>query len=282
MDFLSLLWFALIFFTMVQPALQRRMLEWERQRWIERIEQRRGSRVITLVHRQESMGLLGFPIVRYIDVTDSEEVLRAVELTDPQVPIDLVLHTPGGLVLASLQIARALRRHPGGTRVIVPHYAMSGGTLIALAADEIIMSPHAVLGPVDPQIGQYPAASLLAVVEKKPPSEVDDQTLIFADVARKAVQQLQDAVYELLAGRYPDEQARELAHKLSQGHWTHDYPITYEEAKKLGLRVRCDIPKEFLHLMALYPQPVRHQPGVEYLPIPRHREGNWRSAHKGG
>lgn len=95
MDFLSLLWFALIFFTMVQPALQRRMLEWERQRWIERIERQRGSRVIILVHRQESMGLLGFPIMRYIDVTDSEEVLRAIELTDPQVPIDIVLHTPG-------------------------------------------------------------------------------------------------------------------------------------------------------------------------------------------
>ncbi|MCS6936208.1 MAG: ATP-dependent Clp protease proteolytic subunit [Candidatus Bipolaricaulota bacterium] len=272
MDFLSLLWFVLIFVSMVQPALQRRMLEWDRQRWIERIERQRGSRVITLVHRQESMGLLGFPIMRYIDVNDSEEVLRAIELTDPQVPIDLVLHTPGGLVLASLQIARALRRHPGGTRVIVPHYAMSGGTLIALAADEIIMSPHAVLGPVDPQIGQYPAASLLAVLEKKPLSEVDDQTLILADVARKAVQQLQDAVYELLAGRYPEEQARGLAQKLSEGYWTHDYPITYEKARELGLRVSCDIPKEFLHLMALYPQPVRHQVGVEYLPIPRYRE----------
>ncbi len=272
MDLLSLLWFALIFLTMVQPALQRRVLEWERQRWIERIERQRDSRVIMLVHRQESMGLLGFPIVRYIDVTDSEEVLRAIELTDPHVPIDLVLHTPGGLVLASLQIARALRKHPGGTRVIVPHYAMSGGTLIALAADEIIMSPHAVLGPVDPQIGQYPAASLLAVIEKKPLDEVDDQTLILADIARKAVQQLQEAIYELLAGRYAEEQARDLAQKLSQGHWTHDYPITYEKAKEIGLRVRCDIPKEFLHLMALYPQPVRHHAGVEYLPIPRYRQ----------
>jgi len=203
MDFLSLLWLILIFSTMVQPMLQRRMLEWERQRWIERIERQRNSRVIVLVHRQETMGLLGFPIMRYIDVTDSEEVLRAIELTDPEIPIDLVLHTPGGLVLASLQIARVLRKHRGGTRVIVPHYAMSGGTLIALAADEIIMSPHAVLGPVDPQIGQYPAASLLAVIEKKPLHEIDDQTLILADVARKAVQQLQDAVYELLAGRYP-------------------------------------------------------------------------------
>ncbi len=282
MDFLSLLWFIFIFSTMLQPMLQRRMLEWERQRWIERIERQRGSRVIVLVHRQETMGLLGFPIMRYIDVTDSEAVLRAIELTDPELPIDLVLHTPGGLVLAALQIARALRKHPGGTRVIVPHYAMSGGTLIALAADEIIMSPHAVLGPVDPQVGQYPAASLLAVVQQKAPNEIDDQTLILADVARKAAQQLQEAVYELLEGRYPQDQARQLARTLSEGRWTHDFPITYEKARELGLKVRCDIPKEFLWLMALYPQPVRHHPSVEYVPIPRQREGASRPTHFGG
>jgi ClpP class serine protease len=49
------------------------------------------------------MSILGFPVFRYIDVNDSEEVLRAIYLTDPAVPLDIVLHTPGGLVLASLQ-----------------------------------------------------------------------------------------------------------------------------------------------------------------------------------
>jgi len=54
---------------------------------------------------------------------------------------------PGGLVLAAEQIAPALRRHSGTVTVFVPRYAMSGGTLIALAADEIVMDPNAVLGP---------------------------------------------------------------------------------------------------------------------------------------
>ena len=72
-----------------------------------------------------------------------------------------ILHTPGGLVLASEQIAQALLRRTGRVTVFVPHYAMSGGTLIALAADEIVMDPNAVLGPVDPQIGEYPAASIM-------------------------------------------------------------------------------------------------------------------------
>ena len=74
--------------------------------------------------------------------------------------------------------------------VFVPHYAMSGGTLISLAADEIIMSDHAVLGPVDPQLGQYPAASLLKVIKSKPIAEVDDETLILADQSEKAIVQL--------------------------------------------------------------------------------------------
>src|SRR4030088_446761 len=107
------------------------------------------------------MRLLGFPIARYIDINDSEDVLRAIQMTDADVPLDLVLHTPGGLVLAALQIAKAVREHKAKVTVFVPHYAMSGGTLIALAADPIVMSEHAVLGPVGSQLGDRPAASSL-------------------------------------------------------------------------------------------------------------------------
>jgi Serine dehydrogenase proteinase len=74
--------------------------------------------------------------------------------------------------------------------VFVRHYAMSGGTLIALAAEEIVMASDAVLGRVDSQIGQSPAASVLTVIERKKPEDIDDQTLIVADVSRKAITQL--------------------------------------------------------------------------------------------
>ena len=132
-----------------------------RTRKIAQIEKKRDSRVILLIHRQETMTLLGFPLMRYIDVNDSEEVLRAIQLTDDEVPLDIVLHTPGGLVLAATQIARAIQGHKGKVTVFVPHYAMSGGTLIALAADEIVMCEHSVLGPVDPQLAR-PVACCLA------------------------------------------------------------------------------------------------------------------------
>jgi ClpP class serine protease len=254
---------------MLQPVIRQRLLEASRQRLIARIEEQRKSRLILLVHRQETMSLLGFPFFRYIDVNDSEEVIRAIHMTDKDMPLDLVLHTPGGLVLAATQIARAIQRHRGKVTVFVPHYAMSGGTLIALAADEIVMCEHAVLGPVDPQIGQYPAASILAAVKQKPLSEVDDQTLILADQAQKAIDQMKEEVRELLAEKFPIEKADELARLLASGTWTHDYPITYERARSLGLPVSRDMPEEILRLMQLYPQPVRRQPTVEYVPSPR-------------
>jgi ClpP class serine protease len=271
MGFADLLW---LFFVIsaLQPAVKQWLLQAARARLIARIERLRGSRVILLVHRQETMSLLGFPVMRYIDVNDAEEVLRACELTDPEVPLGIVLHTPGGLVLAALQIARAVRHHKGKTTVFVPHYAMSGGTLIALAADQIVLSRHAVLGPVDPQVGQYPAASLLQVVSKKPIAEVDDETLILADVGEKAMKQLREAVKDLLARGQSPEKVEELAVKLSTGTWTHDYPITLEEAQQLGLNISPDMPPMVLQLMSLFPQPVRRQPSVEFLPGPRRTE----------
>src|SRR3954449_3703114 len=260
-------------FTAIQPMLRQRMLEAMRARKISQLERERKSRVILLVHRQETMRLLGFPIARYIDVNDSEDVLRAIQMTDADVPLDIVLHTPGGLVLAALQIARAIRGHKGKVTVLVPHYAMSGGTLIALAADEIIMSPYAVLGPIDPQLEQSPAASLLKVVEEKPIAEIDDKTLILADVGRKAITQVKDAARRLLARRLAAEQAEALAQKLATGTWTHDYPISAEEAREFGLPISTEIPDRVLELMALYPQPVHtQQGGVEYLPFPRQKE----------
>lgn len=269
----DLFWLFFIF-SALQPVIRQRMQEAMRTRKIAQLESKRNSRVILLVHRQETMRLLGFPLVRYIDVNDSEDVLRAIQMTGDDVPLDIILHTPGGLVLAALQIARAVRDHKAKVTVFVPHYAMSGGTLIALAADEIVMSPHAVLGPVDPQLGQSPAASLIKVVEQKPIGRIDDNTLVMADVGRKAIAQVKEAATELLDRRLPAEQAEALAEKLSVGTWTHDYPIFPKTAKELGLPVSTEMPDDVLELMALYPQPVRMQGGggVEYLPVPRQRQ----------
>ena len=271
---LNELFWGFLIISALQPVIRQKMLETGRARRLMRLQKRRGSLAIALVHRQETMSFLGFPLIRYIDIHDSEEILRAIRLCDAHAPIDLILHTPGGLVLAASQIAYALRHHPGTVTVFVPHYAMSGGTLIALAANEIIMDPDAVLGPVDPQLGQSPAASILTVLERKEPKDIDDQTFILADVARKAVAQVRATVLELLADRMPAEKAEAIAEKLTIGAWTHDYAITAKAAVALGLPVRTDIPTEVYEFMSLFPQPTRTHPSVEYIPVPqRGRQG---------
>ncbi|MEJ5366394.1 MAG: ATP-dependent Clp protease proteolytic subunit [Desulfosoma sp.] len=273
MNVLDFFWLFVVIASL-QPLLRQRILDATRQRAIARFEAERGSRVILLVHRQETMSLLGFPVMRYIDVHDSEELLRAIHMTDADVPLDLIVHTPGGLVLAALQIARALKKHKAPVTVFVPHYAMSGGTLIALAADSIVMGPHAVLGPLDPQLGKYPAPSLMRVVREKSVDRVDDETLILADMAEKATRQLQEAIGEILEEKFGKEKSLELARKLTEGHWTHDYPITPEAAQAMGLPVTVEMPELVYQLMALYPQPVRRMPSVEYVPEPRTGRGS--------
>ncbi len=279
MSFVDLFWL-LFLVSSLQPIVRQRLLETARFRLIRQLEHKRKSRVILMIHRQETISFFGIPLARYIDIHDSEEILRAIKLTDDDVPIDLILHTPGGLVLAAGQIARALKKHPAKVTVFVPHYAMSGGTLIALAADEIVMDENAVLGPVDPQLGQFPAASVLSVLEKKEPKDMDDQTLILADVSRKAVRQVERFVQDLLADKMPAEQAAAVAHKLATGTWTHDYPIFVDEARALGLKVSTEMPREVYQLMALYPQATQRRPSVQYIPSPY--GGGGTGNHNGG
>jgi len=265
---LSSIIFLLIFLTFLVPMVTQRLLSSRRYRAIRKLEQARNSRVITMIHRQESISLLGIPLRRFIDVEDSEQVLRAIRLTPDTVPLDIVVHTPGGLVLASEQIARALHNHPAKVTVLVPHYAMSGGTLLALAADEILMDENAVLGPVDPQIGQWPASSIIKVAESKPLERVNDETLILADLSRKAQAQMREFVLGKLLDDFPADRAGELAHQLTSGQWTHDYPLTIEQLREMGLPAKADLPSEVYDLMDLYPQAGRQRPSVQYVPLP--------------
>lgn len=264
--------FLFMLFVALQPAVRQRLLEAVREKLLREFERARGSRTIVLIHRQEAMGVLGFPLFRYLDIEDSEEILRAVRLTSDDTPIDLVLHTPGGLVLAAGQIARALAAHPAKVTVFVPHYAMSGGTLLALAADEVVMDPAAVLGTLDPQLGPRPAASILRVVEQKPAEHVDDQTLIEADIARMALTQVREEVLALVADKLDAEAAARLADELTTGRYTHDYPLSPARCRELGIPVSEDFPELLHDLMDHYPQLRSQRPSVHYLPGTRGRD----------
>lgn len=259
-----------VFVTVISPQLRYSALRRARANIIRGLEVMYNSKVITLIHRQERISLFGIPLYKFIDIEDSEDVLRAIRTTPPNKGVVLIMHTPGGLMLAASQIALALRRHPGRKIVIIPHYAMSGGTLIALAADEIVMDPDAVLGPVDPQlgtqVGSLPAPSIVKVVREKGVDKVDDDTLILADIAEKALNQTKDLVRKLLEGKLPEDKIEAVIERLVMGKYTHDWPITAEELKELGLNVKTEVPPIIYSLMSLYPQEAARRPAVEYLP----------------
>jgi len=265
------LFWVLLVLVVVWQILGSGAREAERAAAFAKFQEERKSLEIALIHRQDRVSILGIPVASYISIDDSESILRAIRLTPDDQPIDLILHTPGGLVLASEQIARALLDHKGKVTVFVPHYAMSGGTLIALAADEIVMDPNAVLGPVDPQLGSSPAASIIKVMEQKPIERISDQTVILADMARKAQAQVYTFVNELLqgSGQMSTAKAAETAKALTEGRWTHDFPINVKLARELGLKVSTDMPKSVYELMELYPQAASRRPTVLYLDSPQ-------------
>src|SRR6185369_7866829 len=261
-------WLALLAILLAQ-VFGGRGVEKQRSAALARIEEVRKTRVIALIHRQESESIFGVPVAGSISIDDSEAILRAIRLTPPAQPIDVILHTPGGLVLAAEQIAKALVERKAKVTVFVPHYAMSGGTLIALAADEVVMDANAVLGPVDPQIGDMPAASIVRAVEIKGAQRVDDEILILADIAQKARVQVAAFVAQVLLKHMPEKKAAEVATVLTEGRWTHDFPITVQMARNLGLNVSTDMPRTVYDLMDLYPQGGGVRPSVWYVPMRR-------------
>ena len=266
MDLSSLMWIVFAVLAL-QPLLMGRWMVYQRLQAIHAIEAKRGTRVITMIHRQERRSLFGFSVARHIDLEDAQTIIAAIKETPPDKPIDLVLHTPGGLVLAAMQIARAIEAHPAKVTVLVPVYAMSGGTLIALAADEIVLGEFSVLGPIDPQIAGLPAASIVKARNSKPVAQVFDLTLGAGRRQREGT-----GPGEARRGRTADA-----ADGAGQGRGTRrqargrtlDARLCADRDR--GARTRAcpwwtGMPSEVMELMKLYPQPVQRT-GVDFLPI---------------
>ena len=102
--------------------------------------------------------------VSNVDINDSDMsgFMNAVHGLDRSLGLDLILHTPGGNPAAAESIINYLRSiFHNDIRILVPHMAMSAGTLMACASREIVMGKHSSLGPVDPQINGIPAFSIV-------------------------------------------------------------------------------------------------------------------------
>ena len=174
----------------------------------------------------------------------------------PEMPIDFIIHTPGGYALAAQMMAMAIKFHPSKVTVMVPFYAMSGGSLMTLAANEIRMEKYSVLGPVDPQIptpdGMYPAGSIATLVKMKPIQNVTDRMVIISDVANLEIENAKAFVIWLLEGKMDKEQGERVADFLARGYMAHATPITLDVARALGLNVVEGIPDKVYDLFKTF------------------------------
>ena len=227
----------------------RARIQSERAAILGRLESERGSRALTLIHRREPWSDENGG---HITIEDSEALVAQIRRTPPDRSIDLILHTPGGVALAAEMIAMAVKKHPAPVTAIVPFYAMSGGSLIVLAADEILMEKESILGPVDPQVGGFPARSLITLPARKPIATISDEMVLLSEMAQRSVDQVKEFVKWLLDDKLTPKDREAVAIFLTGGYISHDTPIVLDVVRELGLPAKEGVPGEVYKLFRTF------------------------------
>lgn len=210
------------------------------------LEQERGSKVITLIHRKEPWNK-GHD-EQEITLENSEEILLQLRETLPDKPIDFIVHTEGGSTFAADMIAMALKHHKGKVTVMVPFYAFSDGTYIVLAGDEVMMEKYSLLAPVEPLIDDMPANWIMAVLNRKPIETIADRTVLLAETARMETENARGFVKWLLEDKMSEDQATQVANFLVGGVMASTTPITLDVARAIGLKVTEGVPEKVYQL----------------------------------
>ena len=231
---------------------------------VHEIEQERGTRVISLINRMEPWSKNSN--TPEMTIEDSEAILEQIRQTPSDMPIDFILHTTGGLRFAAHLIAMALKNHKGKVTVIVPFYALSNGTLLALAGDEIMMEKYSVLGSIEPQLSGLPASSVMSVTKRKPAKALMDFMVLLAEQARMETDNAKGFVRWLLQDRpllklNPD-QIEQIANFLAGGGTSISTPITLDVVRAMGLNV-SEVPEKIYDLFGTM-QFGGQRPGSEF------------------
>lgn len=173
----------------------------------------------------------------------------------------LLLNSPGGLIQSSYKVARALRNNFEEIIVFVPHIAASGGTLVALTGNEIVMGMMSQLTPLDPQSEDEKGKLISAlsviqafqnVTEFFSDKTVDDAPYTFRALADKfdaieideaisVMKLMEDYIREILEGcNYSTDVCKNIAKSLVGGFREHGEVINIDKAKEMGIKVVGD------------------------------------------
>jgi enoyl-CoA hydratase/carnithine racemase len=190
------------------------------------------------------------------------EAVASIRQANPRSKIVIVLHTLGGYARPAHMIALALKQHLKKAKAhnsrrdphviaYVPYVAMSGGAMIALAAEKVVMDPTASLGPIDTIYGGFPTETYRDLLEQKGPLATQDVLVMLAHEAEKYDRYADRIAREIV---HPNHKAEDrdpdfLARYLSSGELSHSEAISPGEAEKLGMNVSTKIPQEIYGLV---------------------------------
>ena len=201
----------------------------------EAFRQARGSVVLRIVHHQS---------YECVDENTAIEVIDALRAAGSDAPVDIILHTPGGVLHAAQQILHALKHHRGRKTAFIPYSAWSAGTMIALACDEIVLGSSAVIGPIDPQLGHLPAPLLAELLEDKSNDSISDQMLVIAKMAKQAVKEAKAFACDYVNPAHNGgNESCALTNELIGSGRNHQAPIMPQEARAMGLNVSLEMPE---------------------------------------
>jgi hypothetical protein len=194
---------------------------------------------------------------------------------------DIVLHTPGGQIFSSLAISRLIKQYPGHIRAIVPLYSMSGGSLLALSCGELLMSPNASLGPIDPQLGslfKFGSAKAWEEIVKFKGKRAEDQSISFAMMGKQYTKSIQAQLDGVIDFELSHNQKKKLIQFLTDGNIEHARPLTATDLSGFGVPVSIIQNTDFLRAMSKIISSVGKE-GVSYYKIPNWRRMLWQAGN---
>jgi ClpP class serine protease len=134
----------MLVFVVLSPVVQLEQLDLRRYVARRRLGKRRRTYVVTLIHRMETLALVGVPVIRFMSLTRADEVARALAAAPPGTPIDLIVHVPDGVVVDGEQIAAAMAACSTAVTVVVPHYALGDTAPVLAAAQRVVGGPRTI------------------------------------------------------------------------------------------------------------------------------------------
>lgn len=206
-----------------------------------------GNRNVVMIKHTQS-GLFNQSMIDQDTLRQLSQVMNKMEGK----PFDLILHTPGGDIFSSLAISRLIKQYPAPIRAVIPLYSMSGGSLLALSTKELLMTPNASLGPIDPQLGslfRYGSARAWEKIVQFKGKKAEDQSISFAMMGKQYTKSIQTHLRNIIDFDLSSKQKEKMIKFLTDGNIEHAYPLTAVDLEKFGIEAKIIKSPEYLKVL---------------------------------